>query len=143
MNNYTKQKALGDIGEELFLRIISKENVKVLHRPSADEYFPYYDFLIQRDSQPPKRIEVKTETIDTGNIAIEVQNKGNPSGLSLTQADLYFIYNMKTNEMRFKSTDGIREYIEAARLEPIVCSTETTCYLLPASIFHPMPIPNA
>lgn len=134
---YDTQKAVGDIGEYVFECKAHQKSLKILHRPSSEDNFPYYDFLIQKDDKAPIRIEVKTDQFDTENFAIEIKQKGHPSGLEVTQAEYYFIYRKTSKEMYFMGVDEIKRYIEDNNLAPMLFENGNTGYLLPISVFTP------
>jgi len=98
------------------------------------EYSPYYDFDkdyirgIEGEGEIKKilcgKLEVKTDfyTVLTGNICIEFESRGLPSGISTTEADWWVfnlvkmdmvlminVYKLKALFNYFKKKDGFRE----------------------------------
>ena len=91
-NNLSRDLSLGQNGEDIVLEFLREKY------PDAKRIFgnhKEYDILIPSQDL---RIEVKTDLLsqDTGNLAIEYESYGKPSGINVTTAEFWaFIYFYK------------------------------------------------
>lgn len=83
----------GESFEHAFVELFKYSDVTVMGKRFKD-----YDVVV-RDSGKPVYYEVKADRVckNTGNIAIEYENRGEPSGIITTKAD-YFIYFVLYND---------------------------------------------
>jgi hypothetical protein len=103
--NFKKDLEKGVIGEEFISNFLRGLGYKLISTCNNNKF----DLLMEY-KRAPYTYEIKTDTypINTGNIAIEVESRGRPSGLSVTTADYFVTYfpnlgeiwNIKTSELR-------------------------------------------
>jgi len=87
--SFNKDLKIGETVEDQFLGIIRKKYPCAVKIPNK---FSEYDIFIP---ETDKKIEVKFDkkSCETGNIVIEIEMFGKPSGLMVTKADLWVFYD--------------------------------------------------
>jgi hypothetical protein len=93
-------------------RIVMSELKSKGYRVYPSEPYCDYDIIIE------KRVEVKTDKMSqkTGNVAIEVSYKGEPSGVMTTTAE-YIAYRLLPDKKAwFCKTSDLREYLMNANI---------------------------
>lgn len=87
--NFERDLADGEIAEQKLLQIIRKKYKSAVKIPNK---FSDYDIFIPETN---KKIEVKydRQCNKTGNIFIEIEILGKPSGLSVTKADYWVFFD--------------------------------------------------
>lgn len=97
-----------------------------------------YDILIRKSDKPVVTLEVKYDIMakKTGNVAIEIESRGNPSGIEVTDADWWC-----------QIIDVTPWFIQTERLKQLIlqhgklvvggdAGSETKMYLVPDEIFR-------
>lgn len=104
-NSFSDDLAVGEQVEELLLTIMRKKYPCAVKIPNK---FSDYDIFIPETG---KKIEVKQDkkSNHTGNIVIEIEMFGKPSGLMATKADLWVFYD--GNEFMSISPQDIIKFI--------------------------------
>jgi hypothetical protein len=92
-----------------------------------------------------KTLEIKTDvlvkpTYDTGNMFIEYQCRGKPSGISVTTADLFITYFKNLNELWVIPTSDLKELVSTYRFRQVTNAGDKgsgTCgYLIPRAQYR-------
>ena len=121
--------------EEKVLEIV--EHTKHWKSPTGSKE---YDIATQLNDDEPVYWESKSDrrTIETGNIVIEFQCRGKPSGITTTAADYWIYFIEKTNKYLMIPTSHLREVIDAKKYKRIVNGGDdgvALMYLFPYSDF--------
>lgn len=137
MNDYEQKKEVGDIGEQKFEELLIRHGRDIIFRAPSDVNLPSFDFIVMNKFGPKRPsilIEIKTETFNTGRIAIECEYDGNLSGINTTKSDWYVVYNTKKEKFFCMSTEEVRRHTKNMTPHPCV-GGKTKCYFLPESLF--------
>lgn len=99
----------------------SKYNLKVLEHNNDNRY----DLLVENQTGYRIGIEIKEDFMShsTGNIAIEYHSRGKPSGISVTQAEIYIykvVYPDGRYELLSAKVDDIRKAISESKYFRVV-----------------------
>lgn len=107
--NFKKDIVLGEDGENDIKLYLEGMNFKFLH----DNKDNRYDLAMSYDGKT-YTYEIKTDVYpkDTGNIAIEIEAWGKPSGLSVTEADYFVTYFKHYGEIWNIPTRRLRDLIK-------------------------------
>lgn len=93
MNTFKKDLEFGKKYEKIAVEYLEYDNIKFM-----EGRFKEYDFIIEKDNIK-KYIEVKSDKLGykTGNLAIEYESRGKPSGISATMADFWMYFIIENN----------------------------------------------
>lgn len=93
-NKFQKNLDTGHLYEKKALKYLEYDSVEHM-----EGYFKEYDFIITKDNKEYK-IEVKSDkqSQHTGNMVIEYECSGKPSGISSTTADFWIYFVVYTDE---------------------------------------------
>lgn len=106
--DFRKDIVLGEDGENDIRLYLEGMNFKFLH----DNKDNRYDMAMSYEGRT-YTYEIKTDVYrDTGNIAIEIECRGKPSGLSVTQADFFVTYFKHRGEIWNIRTSKLRDLIK-------------------------------
>lgn len=129
-NTFDADLKVGKIGEETILTLIHKKYPKAYlgtgYQPKYDIFIPEKDF----------GIEVKTDRMSrkTGNVAIECEYKGMPSGIHTTKSKYWIIiFWDKTWKYGIIKTDVLLELCK--RSSPIPAGQGAKVHLIPKDLF--------
>lgn len=110
--SFKERLARGEKIEYAILGIIKKKYPKAY---KVTGYYPDYDLYI-----PEKKmgVEVKydSKSLDTGNYIIDIERNDKPSGLAVTKANLWVIWDNK--DLLYISPAGIKECIKDNNIKP-------------------------
>tara|TARA_R100001440_G_scaffold18241_5_gene30738 strand:- start:1391 stop:1891 length:501 start_codon:yes stop_codon:yes gene_type:complete len=116
--DFTRDKTLGEKGESLIMLYLLCNGYRDIKQ--TEGYFKEYDIY----GTSPKTstqvfFEVKTdeyckESFDSGNMAIEIECKKKPSGISCTEADVfvYYYYHLSINNLWMIKVDELKSLIK-------------------------------
>lgn len=116
--NFNKDLVKGEKGEEFIVSFMQNLGFQFIHKRNDNKYD-----LMMGYNRYSYSYEIKTDIYprDTGNIAIEFESRGKPSGIAVTEADFFVTYfphlkeiwNIQTNKLKklidennIKSVDG-------------------------------------
>jgi len=110
--DFKKDLVLGNLGEEKLVKFL--ENKGCIFKSFNNDF--KYDVIMVKNSQDVK-YEVKTDVkciplLDTGNLFIEFESRGKPSGISTSQSDWFVTYFKYLNEFWFIKTKKLKKLIE-------------------------------
>jgi hypothetical protein len=114
--NFNKDIVLGEEGEQIIRTYLEGLNFKFI----SDNKDYRYDLLMEYKNKQ-YTYEVKTDIYprDTGNIAIEIECRGKPSGVMVTEADFYVTYFKHFDEIWNISTNRLRDLIRNGKFKVI------------------------
>jgi Holliday junction resolvase-like predicted endonuclease len=105
--NFKKDLITGEVGEDEVKSFFEGLGFVFIGKCNNNEFD-----LIMEYNRRPVTIEVKTDSYrDTGNIAIEIESRGKPSGLSVTKADYFATIFRCTEELWIIKTSELLELI--------------------------------
>lgn len=102
-------KSKGDIGEFRVLDWAHHHRHRVTDHSEGN--VPSHDIILF-DGDVQMIIEVKTCTLDSPNVAVELSSYGQPSGIHSTKANYFFIVSLHDNKIYAAKTNDLIEYIE-------------------------------
>jgi len=107
--NFNEDLELGEWGENDIIRYLEGLGYKYISRNHDNRYD-----LVMEYKNKHYTYEIKTDVYprDTGNIAIEVECRGKPSGLSVTRADFFVTYFKNQGEIWNIQTSKLRDLIK-------------------------------
>jgi len=110
--DFKKDIVVGEHGEEFIKEFMIGKGYEYI----SDNKNKKYDLLMSYDNKEIK-YEIKTDVYvspdyDTGNIVVEFESRGNPSGISVTEADYYVYFMPKLNEIWNIKMDKLRSLIK-------------------------------
>jgi hypothetical protein len=125
----------GKEGEKLVPYLIEYDTIEI-----KDGYFPDYDVLYTYQGVT-STIECKRDrwTHKTGNIAIEFESYGKPSGIRTTKAEHYFYFVAETNHFYIIPTSEIRKQVKRkafTSIKRVGDNGRNLVYLFPERIFE-------
>tara|TARA_R100000315_G_scaffold7082_1_gene2326 strand:+ start:208 stop:708 length:501 start_codon:yes stop_codon:yes gene_type:complete len=115
---FKKDLKYGTAGEKIVAMYLSINGMTIVNDESTNT--KDYD-IIMYSPKADKNLymEIKTDNYvnnekDTGNIAIEVEYKGKPSGISVTKADwwVYYMPEISTNNLWMMECDKLKRFIK-------------------------------
>lgn len=113
---FEKQLAYGRAGEAYALRLINWDSYEL----APDEAFPDYDIKTQwNGAQQTWEVKRDGYTKYTGNIVIEFESSGRPSGIMTTKADTYIYLVDGEPTVFFIPTDVLRRFIAEGKYHAI------------------------
>lgn len=110
--------------------------VKMDYAASFDvelEFGQLAEELQERMAQGKKRFEIKTDRLahKTGNLFVEFESRGKPSGLSTTKADYWCFFVQETGVFIWLLTTRLQELVKGKRVVPGGDNNTSKGYLLP------------
>jgi len=115
-----KDRKFGEEGEKIIALYLAMQGMEIVD--GLDKKGKNYDYdLIMYSPKADKNLkfEIKTDDYvsddrDTGNIAIEIEFKGKPSGLSVTKSDwwVYYMPNIASNNVWMMEVDKLKGLIK-------------------------------
>jgi hypothetical protein len=114
--DFKKDLQKGIDGEEVIIRYMQNLGFTFIDRCNDNRY----DFSMMYNDKV-YTYELKTDMYcskgnDTGNIAIEVESRGRPSGISVTHSDFFVTYFPHLGEIWSISTNNLRKLITEQNL---------------------------
>jgi hypothetical protein len=115
-----KDRAFGEQGEKIIAVYLALQGMVIVDGLDKKGKNSDYD-LIMYSPKADKNLymEVKTDKYvnderDTGNIAIEIEFKGKPSGISVTKSDwwVYYMPNISVNNLWMMECDKLKRFIK-------------------------------
>lgn len=102
----------GNKGENIVIEHLKKSGGTLLSKNNDNKY----DALIERNGEKIK-YEIKTDVFckpeyDTGNIYVEIECRGKPSGIMVTEAKWFVTYFKHFNEIWYIKTTDLIKLIE-------------------------------
>lgn len=133
---YQTQKSIGNASEEKVINRLEQSKYRILFRASDDEDFPFFDVIAANQKGKTNNIEIKADTYNNDNVAIEYMQSGLESALLLSTADIYIIHKTALNSIYWIYTKDLKNYIKSNNLKGVVCNAGASqCYIVPLSIF--------
>jgi len=113
--NFNKDLNDGEKGENLVIEHLKKLGGTLLSKNNDNKF----DAVIERNGKISK-YEIKTDffckpTYDTGNIFVETECRGKPSGIMVTKADWFVTYYKYLNEIWYIKTNELIKLIDGNR----------------------------
>jgi hypothetical protein len=110
--NFRQDLKLGNEGEESVIKFLETKGLKYISSNNDNKY----DLKMGNDENEIT-YEIKTDVkcaplFDTGNIFIEFESRGKPSGIQITQADWFVTYFKYLNELWFIKSEKLKELIK-------------------------------
>ena len=135
--NFNKDLVKGEKGEDFIILFMESLGFQFINRCNDNRYditMGYngcsYSYEIKTDSYPR----------DTGNIAIEFEGRGKPSGISVTQADYFVTYFPNLGEIWNIRTDDLKKLIKENNIKSIAGAgdpgSNTKLHLIKKSTFR-------
>lgn len=136
--NFSEDIKLGENGEEFIKNFLINKGYKFI----KDNKDYKYDLLMSYNNLEIT-YEIKTDVLlspekDTGNLVVEFESRGKPSGISVTEADYYVYYIPKLNEIWNIKMDDLRNLINSNNFRKVSGGDEgsdTKMYLIKRSKF--------
>lgn len=108
--NFKKDVITGEKGEDIIINYLVSMGFIFINK-NKDNKYDFKMLYIYPDGHTKEiTYELKTDVypIDTGNLVIEFETRGKPSGISVTEADYFITYfphfgeiwNIKTNKLK-------------------------------------------
>ena len=109
--NFKKDIIVGEAGESIVVKDLEKLGAKLI----SDNKDYRYDIIMEIQGEEIM-YEIKTDVFckpenDTGNLFIEVECRGNKSGLQVTQAKWFVTYYKHLKEIWYIQTDVLKQLI--------------------------------
>lgn len=103
--NFNKDISIGERGEDIVIKHLIKLGFKFLHK-NKDYRYDYKMLFNNKTISYEQKTDVYPK--NTGNIVIEFECRGKPSGISVTEADYFVTYfahfgevwNIRSNDLR-------------------------------------------
>ena len=116
-NKYKKDLKYGLEGERVVAFYLSINGMKIIREDIKGEDYDIIMYSPKADKN--LYMEIKTDNYvndnnDTGNIAIEIRYKGNPSGISATKADwwVYYMPEISVNNLWMMECNKLKRFIK-------------------------------
>ena len=114
--DYNKDKVQADKGEDFVIGYLESVGFKFIRKSASDgddkSELKEFDLLMSYKEREVK-YEVKTDMYpkDTGNLVVEFECRGKPSGINVTKADYFTTYFTKIGEIWNIKTDKLKRLI--------------------------------
>lgn len=110
--NFNEDIILGEEGEQIVVRDLESIGGTLV----SDNKDNKYDLIISKDGEE-KTYEVKTDVFckphqDTGNMFIEFECRGKPSGIEVSEAEWFVMYFKHFDELWYIKNDSLKEIIK-------------------------------
>jgi hypothetical protein len=137
--NFQKDIVLGEEGEVFIKNFLISKDFKFISE-NKDEKF---DLLMSYNGRLIK-YEIKTDVLlskekDTGNLVIEFESRGKPSGISVTQADYFVYFIPKLKEIWNIKVENLKNIINNNKLKKVSggdLESNTKMYLMNRNKFR-------
>ena len=113
--DYEEDLKLGEENEMIVSKFLEGKGMKYISSCT----YKNYDLLMSDNKNNEIKFEVKTDVLvtkdnDTGNVAIEIRYKGEPSGVSSTEAKwfVYYFANLDKENLWMISVDNLKKLIK-------------------------------
>ena len=111
-NNFDKDLPLGKNGEFKVMGYLVDQGWQLVEWRDDSKY----DLLMYHKNRNIRStFEVKTDFYDNGNLVVEYESRGKPSGIAVTEADYWVFYFNETREFWFIDTEDLKELCRDAR----------------------------
>jgi hypothetical protein len=125
----------GESGEFFIKNFLQEKGFKF----KGKHYGSEYDLLMEFNSCN-YTFEIKTDTFeDTGNLAVEFESRGKPSGITITQSDFFVTYFVKLKQIWNIKTEDLRKLISDNKFKEVTGGdkgSNTKLYLIPKKKFE-------
>lgn len=110
--NFRQDLKLGNEGEEIVTNFLKLKGLKYIESNNDNKF----DLKMSNNGNEIT-YEIKTDVkcaplFDTGNIFIEFESRGKPSGIQVTEAEWFVTYFKYLNELWFIKSDKLKELIK-------------------------------
>ena len=132
MNTWQQDSAYGDKMVDKILEIL-----EITQYRKMEGYFKEFDVICVKGKDIVLR-EMKADRwmAKTGNIAVEVFNRGKPSGISTSRADYWSIYSEELNELYDIPMKVLKDCIDRQKYSELKsCGEDSFCYLFKKDLF--------
>lgn len=107
--NFNKDLKTGEEGEEEVRLFLEAQGFKCVGKCNNNKFD-----LLMEFNRAPYRVEVKTDSYkNTGNMAIEIESRGKPSGLSVTESEFFITLFRSTKELWLIRTTDLKNLISS------------------------------
>lgn len=146
--NFRKDIIEGEAGEQIITNwLCENAKGKLLSDNKTNTHDIQIEFPVRENTiwSGTKTLEIKTDvlispTYDTGNMFIEYECRGKPSGISVTTADLFITYFKNLNEVWVIPTNELKELVSTYRFREVKNAGDKgsrTCgYLIPRAKYR-------
>lgn len=109
--DFNSDLKLGNDGEDIIINFLINKGCKYIDSRNDNQY----DFKMLKNGVKTT-YEIKTDVkcaplFDTGNIFIEYESRGKPSGISVTKSDWFVTHFIYLKEIWFIKSDKLKELI--------------------------------
>lgn len=109
--DFNSDLKLGNDGEDIIINFLINKGCKYIDSRNDNQY----DFRMLKNGVKTT-YEIKTDVkcaplFDTGNIFIEYESRGKPSGISVTKSDWFVTHFIYLKEIWFIKSDKLKELI--------------------------------
>jgi hypothetical protein len=137
--NYDEDKKVAEQGENFVISHLESVGFKLVRKSVKNEDGEHRDFdLLMSYNDREIMYEVKTDMYpDTGNLVVEFECRGTPSGISVTKADYFTTYFTKLGEIWNIKTKALKELIAENKLKSVPGGDDKKAkmYLIPREKF--------
>jgi hypothetical protein len=138
--DYKKDKEAADKGENFIISHLESLGFKFVRKSVKNDKKEHREFdLLMSYNKREIMYEVKTDMYpDTGNLVVEFECRGNPSGISVTKADYFTTYFTKLGEIWNIKTSDLKSLISKNELRKVPGGDDkkTMMYLIPRAMFR-------
>ena len=110
--DFRKDLKLGNDGEDIVTKFLESKGLKYISSNDDNQYD-----LKMGNGEGELTYEIKTDVkcaplFDTGNIFIEYESRGKPSGIQVTKSDWFVTYFKYLNELWFIRSENLKKLIQ-------------------------------
>jgi hypothetical protein len=110
--NFTEDILIGEEGEDFVIKYLESEGAKLISKNKNNSHDTILEFKNELISY-----EIKTDVYcnpkkDTGNIFVEYECRGEPSGIEVSKAKWFVYYFKFLNEIWFIKTQDLKKLIQ-------------------------------
>ena len=136
--NFSKDIDIGEDGEDFIKKFLINKGYNFI----SDNKDYRYDLLMYYKDKN-YTYEIKTDVYvspgkDTGNLVVEFESRGKPSGISVTEADFYVYFMPKLNEVWNIRVDELKKLIKSNNFKKVSGGdegSETKMYLIKRNLY--------
>jgi hypothetical protein len=134
--NFNEDIHVGEAGEKIVIRDLESLGLKFI----SDNKNHTHDVIMEKQNGDMVSYEIKTDVLikpdmDTLNMFIEFESRGNPSGISTTQAEWFVMFFKHLREVWYIRTKDLKELLAETncRITEMAgdLNSNTKGYLLP------------
>jgi hypothetical protein len=118
--NYEKDKEKGDKGEDFLISFLESKGCAFIRKSVKNKEGEHkkFDFLMEYNKREIK-YEAKTDMYlhDYGNLVVEFEDRGKPSGISVTEADYFITYFTNLGQIWNIKTEDLKKLIAENQFE--------------------------